>query len=396
MYLKPYFVRPNLKLVVNPGMDVEKKPFDVLESIRKHITLLKSKLPEKILICIGEYPTKIILEGRLAERLHEVEPLFVVKSIKEIVKWSQSSVSDDVIMGLDAKAETHYWYDAISYIMKNDAFSTRLKERVVQAGFDDLILSSSWEGISSALMPFLVASLREAEMNAVALTILPSSIQPSDVQFNALYSIGSCLTQEGSVIVVLDRDLLEGFTGVGRDGTAMKGNMVVNYMVELMLSKDYFVQELSELSRAFDVKMYTVLHVTGASFRLYESLGNMLDSTISKPLLKFDISSSSVLYVLVRMPEQLKESLPRGKIELSIANWFKGKANLKSIYVGEPIYVDETSDRIDMLLFAGGFSFSGIFSGMEKRIKDVKNNAVKKGLIKEDDWQNIVGGLVKD
>ena len=62
-----------------------------------------------------------------------------------------------------------------------------------------------------------------------------------------------------------------------------------------------------------------------------------------------------MLYVLVRMPSSLKDKLPRGKIELAIASWFKEKANLKSIYIAEPIYVEDTSDRIDLVLFVGGF-----------------------------------------
>jgi len=54
------------------------------------------------------------------------------------------------------------------------------------------------------------------------------------------------------------------------------------------------------------------------------------------------------------------------------------------------------SDRIDILLIAGGFSVTSMMTSMEKRVKDAKDIAVKKGFIKEDEWQNIVGSLVKD
>jgi len=389
-------VKPNLKLVVNRPMGCDETQFDVLESIEKHIAMLKPKLPEKALICIGEYPTKILLKGHLVEKLHDVEPLLIGKSSKEIVKWSLSGISSDVVLGLDAKVETHYWYNVLSFTAKNDAFVTRLKEKTVQKQYDTLILSSSWEGVGSALLPFLTSTLRDSNMNAVALTILPSSVQPSDVHFNALYSVGLCSSQDSSTIILADRDLLEAFTGVNRNGSVMKGNIATNYLLELMLTKDSFVQELSELSRTFNVKLFTILHVTGASLRLYESLENMLNSALSRPLLKLDLSSSSVLYVLIRMPEQLKESLPKGKIELSVAAWFKGKASLKSIYVSEPIYVDEMSDRLDILLIVGGFNVTSMVASMEKRVKDVKNSAVKKGFIKEDEWQSIVEGLIKD
>lgn len=389
-------MKPNLKLVVNRPMGCDETQFDVLESIEKHIAMLKPKLPEKALICIGEYPTKILLKGHLVEKLHDVEPLLIGKSSKEIVKWSLSGISSDVVLGLDAKVETHYWYNVLSFTAKNDAFVTRLKEKTVQKQYDTLILSSSWEGVGSALLPFLTSTLRDSNMNAVALTILPSSVQPSDVHFNALYSVGLCSSQDSSTIILADRDLLEAFTGVNRNGSVMKGNIATNYLLELMLTKDSFVQELSELSRTFNVKLFTILHVTGASLRLYESLENMLNSALSRPLLKLDLSSSSVLYVLIRMPEQLKESLPKGKIELSVAAWFKGKASLKSIYVSEPIYVDEMSDRLDILLIVGGFNVTSMVASMEKRVKDVKNSAVKKGFIKEDEWQSIVEGLIKD
>jgi hypothetical protein len=369
---------------------------DVLQSIEKHIAMLKPTLPEKALICIGEYPTKILLKGHLFEELTDVEPLLIGKSSKEIVKWSQSGISSDIVLGLDSKVETHYWYNVLSFTSKNDTFVTRLKEKAVQKQYEALILSSVWEGIGSALLPFLTSTLRDSNMNTVGLTIMPSSVQPSDVHFNALYSIGLCSSQDLSTIILVDRDLLEAFTGVNRNGSVMEGNIATNYLLELMLTNDSFVQELSELSRTFNVKLFTILHVTGASLKLYESLENMLNSALSRPLLKFDISSSSVLYVLLRMPEQLKESLPKGKIELTVANWFKERASLKSIYVSEPIYVDEMSDRIDILLIAGGFSVTSMMTSMEKRVKDAKDIAVKKGFIKEDEWQNIVGSLVKD
>ena len=51
----------------------------------------------------------------------------------------------------------------------------------------------------------------------------------------------------------------------------------------------------------------------------------------------------------------MKDKLPRAKIELAVATWFKEKANLKTIYITEPVYVDDASDRIDVVLFVGGF-----------------------------------------
>jgi hypothetical protein len=167
-------------------------------------------------------------------------------------------------------------------------------------------------------------------------------------------------------------------------------------MLELALAKETFVQELCELSRAFNVKMYTVLLATGASLQIYGSLENILNTALSRPLLKFDLANSSLLYVLLRIPAHLKEQLPQEKIELAIATWFKEKANLKSIYVSEPIYVTDVSDRIDIMLFLGGFDATKTLFSMEKKVSAIKSQAIKQGSIKEEDWQAIVKSLVAD
>jgi hypothetical protein len=96
------------------------------------------------------------------------------------------------------------------------------------------------------------------------------------------------------------------------------------------------------------------------------------------------------------MPLQFKDRLPRGKMELAIANWFKEKARLKSIYVGEPIYVEDASDRIDVVMFVGGFAITELFASMEKKVSAIKNNAVERGFVSKDEWQSIVKNLTEN
>ena len=78
---------------------------------------------------------------------------------------------------------------------------------------------------------------------------------------------------------------------------------------------------------------------------------------------------------------------------MAAANWFKDKATLKSIHVAEPVYVEDNSDRIDIALFVGGFNTTKMFSAMEKKVNTMKNRAVKKGFVQEDEWKEIVKKL---
>jgi len=94
------------------------------------------------------------------------------------------------------------------------------------------------------------------------------------------------------------------------------------------------------------------------------------------------------------MPARLKDKLPQEKIELAIASWIEEKANFKSIYVSEPIYETDDSDRIDIVMFVGGFDSSKMFSAMEKKVSEIKKQAIKQGSIKENEWKKIVDSLV--
>jgi len=375
-------------------MESTKTDFDILGSIEKHIELLKPLLPNHAVICIGEYPAKILLQGPYANKTEDILPIFIDKSTKEISKWSQSRLDPYSILGLDSKIDTHFWFNVLPHIAKNDGFMGRLKNKLADKQRDAVMVMSIWDGVGSALLPVLMAQFAEWNTSAIALTMMPSKLQPSDVNFNAFSAMGMSASKESTPLVLIDRDRLESYAGVDRSGVMISSNIVVNYLLELMLTKDTIVQELSELSRALNVKIFTILATTGASFKIYGSLENIFNAALFNPFLTFDLSKASVLYVLLRMPLQYKDKLSRGKIEIAVADWFKKKANLNSIYVTEPVYVEDVSDRIDMVMFVGGFDLTERFTVLEKKVNATKNQAIKKGWIKEEEWKGIVKSLI--
>ena len=245
------------------------------------------------------------------------------------------------------------------------------------------------------LLPSLNAQFKEWNINSIALPLLPSKAQPLDGQFNTFASVGILASKQDTTLLLVDRDNLESYIGVDRNGYAINGNHITNYLLDLMLAKDTFVAELCEISKSFGSKMFTVLLASGLSLKIYGSLENMLNTTLLRPLFEFDLSTASLLYVLIRMPFHLKDKLTRGQIELAIANWFEDKADLESIYLADPIYVEDTNDRIDIALFLGGFETATRFAALEKRVEKMKNKAVKKGSITEEDWKLITKSLLE-
>ncbi len=138
-----------------------------------------------------------------------------------------------------------------------------------------------------------------------------------------------------------------------------------------------------------------VLDAIAFTFRITMNMPgeNILDAALLRPLAAFDLSTASMLYVLVRMPLQLKETLPQSQIELSVDEWFKEKTSLKSAFVSEPVYVDDGSDRIDIVLFVGGFALANMVTSADKKVKEIKVYAAKNGYIKEREWQELIKSL---
>ncbi|MGE5187800.1 MAG: hypothetical protein ACM3JE_02110 [Betaproteobacteria bacterium] len=370
-------------------MKDEKSNFDVLMSIERHIEALKSLSPKQVMVCIGEYPIKTMLK-ELAANMEGILPILVEKSSEDIYHWIPKGFDPFFVWGFeDLKIDTHFWYDIQETVMKDNSIIDALKKKSSERLRSAIIFASIWDGIGSATLPTLISKFQKTSFDSLSIAIMPSKIQPPDAHFNAYAALQLCSATEGSTVLLLDRDQLESYEGVDRRGELIKGNKVVNYLLNMFLEKEALVSEISELSRTFGTNFFTGIVVTGASNKVYGSLENMLNAAWIKPLLGFDLPSSSLLYVLIRMPTSLKDELSRSKIELAIANWFKDKTDFQSIFITEPIYTDDMTDRIDAVLFVGGFDTSYLLSGLQRKVEPLKSKAVEKGFM-TNDWQLIV------
>jgi len=348
----------------------------------------------QMLLCIGEYSSKIIMQDTFRNKKGAFSyPLLAGKFSKDVSEWSQSIINQKYILSLEKNVDSHFWYQILPVFSENNVLIDNLKKSSIDKIKGVIMISSLWDGFGSALTPTLISQFNESNTNTIVFGIMPSQVQTSDAHFNAFSSIGLCLSKNFAPIVLLDRDQLETFSGIDHQGSIIKGSSVVNFLLDLIQKKESFVQEITELTRAFNVRHYTVMLSSGASLSVYGSLENILNAALLRPLLKFKLSSSNIVYVIFRIPARMKKKLTKNNIELSVANWFKEKTNLNSIEISEPIYIDSKEDRIDIALFVGGFELADIFIPIKKKIQRVKNNAIKKGLIKKKEWEAIAKEL---
>jgi len=369
-------------------MNDGKATFNVLASIEKHIEGLKPLLPKQALVCIGEYPIKAILKEPIITK-ETTLPILIEKSSDEIYKWLPKGYDAHFVLGFEEEhIDTHFWYNVLPTISKDNSVMESLRKKSVEKLHSAIIFSSVWDGVGTASVPIFIKKFKEANIDSLSIVVLPSKIQPKDAHFNACGALETCLATEGATVLLLERDQIESYKGVDRKGELIKGNMVANYLLNMFLAKNSLVEEIAELSRTFNTKLFTALIVTGSSYNIFGSLDNMLNAALLKPFLNYDFPSASLIYVLLRMPLSLKDKLPRSKIELTITNWFKEKTSLQSIYITEPIYTQDMTDRIDAVLFIGGYEETKMLSDMETKVKSLKDHAVERGFITED-WKVV-------
>lgn len=361
-----------------------KGSFDILESIERHIEALKPLLPKQALVCIGEFTIKMLLRDLNVSK-ETTLPILIEKSSEEVNKWLPKGFNAHLVLGFEeAHIDTHFWYNVMPTIMQDDSVISSLQKKSSEKLRYATIFSSIWDGLGSAALPTLIRKFKAANMDSFSIAILPSKIQPIDAHFNAYAALKICSVTDGATVLLMDRDHVENYEGVDRIGEPIKGNMVLNYLLNLFLTKTSLVEEISELSRTFNTKLFTPIVVTGASYNVYGSIENMLNTALLKPFFTFDLSTASLLYVFLRLPTNLKDKLPQGKIELAITNWFKGKTTLQSIYISEPIYTEDLTDRVDAVLLVGGFEIDKMLSDLEQKVLPLKNLAVEKGFMTED------------
>jgi hypothetical protein len=369
-------------------MNDGKVSFNVLASIEKHIEGLKPLLLKQALVCIGEYSIKTILKEPIITKDIAL-PILIEKSSDEIYKWLPKGYDAHFVLGFEEEnVDTHFWYNVLPTVSKDNSVLESLRKKSLEKLRGAIIFSSVWDGVGSASLPTYIRKFKESNVDSLSIMVLPSKIQPKDAQFNACGALETCLATEGATVLLLERDQIENYEGVDRKGEPMKGDIVANYLLNMFLAKNSLVEEIAELSRTFNTKLFTTLLVTGSSYNIFGSLDNMLKATLLKPFLTFDLPSAPLLYVLLRIPLIMKDKLTRTKIESTITNWFKEIASLQSIYITEPIYTQDMTDRIDAVLFIGGFETTKMLSDMETKVKSLKDQAVEKGFITED-WKVV-------
>jgi len=377
-------------------MSSNETDFNLLKRIKSHIDHIHPVLPSQIAITVGRYAFKALMDSRKFNS-GSSPSMFHILHRKEnnLHPYDVVANPDDVLM-LDTTFEPHYWFDLHTHLQGSPEFVGDLKERIFGYHSEVITVCSISEGVTSGVVPTLNSHLNQQKKDNVYIAVFPSLDHSSDALCNAFSSLGSLLLQGAGPIVLMDRSHLDSFIGVNRAGGLLSGEGIARYLSEMILEKKGLIKDLVKLSQSFKVELFSVLMATGSSLEIYENLQHILDIALEQPLMDFDLSTAALVYVIVRAPLRLQESLTKGYIELQVNDWLKGRLNLNIPQICEPIYVDEFNDRIDVVILVGGFDTRRIFKTIDERISRFNRLINEHGFYDKEAWAEIRGRLVTE
>jgi hypothetical protein len=359
--------------------------FNILLSIEKHIQSLDPFQPKKVIIYIGKYTaSKLFFNNAMASRYSET-PVFLEKlTYNDDQTIDQRSRLISLKFGSN-KINSDVWYSALSSITQSP---TIIKDLGKQIGKPPAIITvaSIWDGFGSAILPSLNSYIALENEISLSLVFLPSNQHEPKDYFNAYAAIKHCEKNSQTPVLLLDQAFIESHQGLNQKGVSLTDQGIVNYMLTVLCSREPLVQEIVAFSKKCDTFFFTPTILTGASYQIYGSIGNIFKMAFLKPLSKLNISRSSSAYAILRMPLGLKDKLPKKTIENALNELFKGKVLPSQIYVADTIYTNNAGDRIDALVLVGLNDPEGYFSENQSSINELKNKALEDGLITED-WQ---------
>ncbi len=359
---------------------------NLLTSLGKQIEAISPILPDKAVVTIGQYTLETLMDS---PKLSEEDVYTLIRVIhKKDLQHKTVDIDPRKSLVADTLYEPHYWFDMEEYFSKVDL--NQLLERLIYGYYKEIMtLSNISEGSSSGLLPDIHRFLAQREKSTLGIAIFPSMNHSSDALYNAFSAVGRILIDNSTPLVLIDQGMMEHFNGVHRKGDVLEGKMIIDYIVDMLLDKENIIRELDRLSRSYGVNIYSPLMATGCSLDIYGSFRNILEITLEQPLMEFDLTTATMVYVLVRAPLSYQDDFQKGRLEFEVTQWLHERIGIDIPQICEPLFVDEYGDRVDVIILVGGYDTDNKFNEVYNRIERFSKMNVDQGLVDSGEWDKI-------
>lgn len=362
----------------------------LLSEIKNRINSITPDLNNRAVLTVGQYTLDALQNGSPLKstdiiRVHHRNDL----------KNKSMTLSPMESLPVETDYEPHYWFD-LNKTLDTDQFLESLRQRLYKYHEDALTVTNIGEGCSSGVLPLIHRALAEEGKNTLAVTLIPSMGHSSDALFNAFAALGLLLNENTTPVLMVCEDNMEQYVGVHRGGSRLESMKAFDYIIKLMLENPGFLRDFYTLSSNFNIRTFTPLVASGCSLDIYGSFRNILEITLEQPLLDVDLSSSSMVYVIVKAPKAYTGMFTKGQIEYEVSQWLMKSLDVDIPGICEPIFVDELNDRVDVLILIGGFDASPVYRSMYERIERFSDMNLEQELMDAETWEQIKETLLKE
>ncbi len=359
---------------------------NLLASLRKQIEAITPILPDKAVVTVGQYTLETLIDSpKLSEE--DVYTLLRVIHRKDL---QHKTIHIDPRKSLiaDTLYEPHYWFDMEEYLGKIELES--MLEKLIYGYHKEIMtLSNISEGACSGILPDVHRFLTDRKKSTIGIALFPAMNHSSDALYNAFSAIGRMLIDKSTPMILIDQGMMEHYNGVHRTGDVLQGIRIIDYFVDILLDKENIIRELDRLSRSYGVELFSPLMATGCSLDIYGSFRNILEITLEQSLMEFDLTTASMVYVLVRAPLSYQEEFQKGQLEFEVTQWLQESIGIDIPQICEPLFVDEYGDRVDVIILVGGYDTGKKFNEVYNRIERFSKMNVDQGLVESDTWEKI-------
>lgn len=372
-------------------MSLNDTDLKLLSNIKSHIKALKPVLPNRAVVTVGQYA----LDLADIPSIQGVQTDLIRVHHKKDLEYKTIIMDSNLSMEIDTEYEPHYWFDLKSQTDEEE-IRKNLERKIFRYHKDLFTVTNLGEGTAAGLLPLLHRYFNNNAKNSIALGIFPSMTHSSDALFNAFSCTGMISLENTTPMLFFDQGKLEQYVGVHRGGDALEGVEALDYLLEVLLEKNGFLRDFYTISRNFDLKYFMPLMATGCSLEIYDNFRNILEISLEQPLMDVDISTSSLIYVLVRSPASYSDEFTKGFIEYEVSRWLNESLGIDIPQMVDTIFKPEYGDRIDVIMLLGGFDAKPMLERVYDRIKRFSQMNLDQNLIQPEYWNKLKKNLLED
>jgi len=221
-----------------------------------------------------------------------------------------------------------------------------------------MLLAPLGEALASGIGPLTVQKTKQinSKLSNILLCTLPRNNESDQYLFNAYCGLSRFIKHdrvETDIIILLQNDKVVNMRGVDRTGKLVKSDFLIPRILNLFHNLNFNqLLTITTLAHSMRTQVFMPIYSYGRSYELYNSIANIIESSIYSPLSDLDHDSTILAIGIAFIPKTLLNKSKSNTFEEEFNECIRKKfPNLKKSYF-LIVESDENSDRIDLLVLA--------------------------------------------